>query len=62
MGTESSKKTRYILAFGDSLTEGFTKYGLVMHPYANRLQDLLHPGMGTPKWQVTIRLYVNCDQ
>jgi len=30
-----------ILAFGDSLTEGWTNEGSLMHPYANRLQLLL---------------------
>jgi hypothetical protein len=29
-----------ILAFGDSLTEGFTAGGVRMYPYANKLDEL----------------------
>eukprot|EP01113_Clastostelium_recurvatum_P010280 TRINITY_DN15074_c0_g2_i1.p1 TRINITY_DN15074_c0_g2~~TRINITY_DN15074_c0_g2_i1.p1 ORF type:complete len:214 (-),score=42.77 TRINITY_DN15074_c0_g2_i1:34-675(-) len=31
-----------ILAFGDSLTEGYAQWGSVWHPYADRLQILLN--------------------
>ncbi|KAF8060539.1 hypothetical protein HT031_004716 [Scenedesmus sp. PABB004] len=42
-----------VLAFGDSLTEGFTDGGNAFHPYAKRLGDRLYPEM--PKgWHLEI--------
>lgn len=34
-------KTRHILAFGDSLTEGFYNHGTLFHPYTIKLSQLL---------------------
>lgn len=35
------KKTLRILCFGDSLTEGYTNYGLVFRPYSTTLKTVL---------------------
>ncbi len=59
MGNSGSKHTGQgqsgarLLAFGDSLTEGWTVGGMAFHPYADKLQELMrvhHPGVqvGTP--------------
>jgi len=37
----SNNNKRYVLAFGDSLTEGFYNWGMKFHPYSNKLKDLL---------------------
>lgn len=42
MGGHSAKPV-HVLAFGDSLTEGFYQYGRLFHPYAQRLGERLGP-------------------
>lgn len=45
-----------ILAFGDSLTEGFTDGGFSFHPYANKLQELLRRHQP----DVEVSLHLSC--
>ena len=44
--------TTRVLAFGDSLTEGFTAYGSSFYPYADKLQELLSARSGGHSWEV----------
>ncbi|GLC37015.1 hypothetical protein PLESTB_001401400 [Pleodorina starrii] len=39
---ETSDAKYNILAFGDSLTEGYYNYGIHFHPYSNKLEELLN--------------------
>lgn len=41
-----------VLAFGDSLTEGFTANGSSFFPYADKLQELLSVRSGGRSWGV----------
>ncbi|KAF6253988.1 SGNH hydrolase-type esterase domain-containing protein [Scenedesmus sp. NREL 46B-D3] len=50
---QHSSKVYRILAFGDSLTEGFTEGGNAFHPYAKRLGDFIYQQM--PKdWHLQV--------
>ncbi|CAK3845103.1 Hypothetical predicted protein [Lecanosticta acicola] len=46
--------TLRILAFGDSLTEGYTDFGMTFHPYGDALRDTLQESF--PNLEITVKV------
>lgn len=57
MDTRSETKFRHlkILAFGDSLTEGFYAAGMKFHPYADRMETVLNNALRERHLQVMVQ-------
>ncbi|CAG8961910.1 hypothetical protein HYFRA_00013710 [Hymenoscyphus fraxineus] len=44
----TKKKSLKILCFGDSLTEGYTNWGMIYKPYSATLRNMLENGLNSP--------------
>ncbi|CAG8977590.1 hypothetical protein HYALB_00008366 [Hymenoscyphus albidus] len=45
---DTKKKSLKILCFGDSLTEGYTNWGMIFKPYSDTLRNVLEKGLNSP--------------